>query len=377
MEVIYSINARFGGGGTGNTALYAVLGPERARQLKRVICSSNAQKEIPAQRVRTLGLVGRIMKRIAFADNSGRLNDWADRVFDFWSSAVLEPCDVLHCWSDLGRTLRRGKSLQAITIIECMMHPAALKSVLMGEAAKWGVRPADLPSDSRFRRSLNELESADFITVPSEFNRRTHLEHGVPEHKVYVVPYGVDTQRFHPELTASSPRPFRALFVGNFSLRKGAPFILDAWNKLGWRDAELWIVGNVDADIRRLIHERWDRLPGVMYVGFHTDVAQLYSQVDVFLFPSLGEGSALVVYEAMASGLPVIVTENAGSLVRHNTDGEVVEPASSEAIAHSLEGMRADSRRCREMGRNARERIEPYTWQSYGDRLVEVYTRLI
>jgi glycosyltransferase involved in cell wall biosynthesis len=376
MEVIYSINARLGGGGIGNTAYYAVSGPERTGELKRVICSSNARSELPRRRVRALGVAGQIIKRLAFADKSGRLNDWANRIFDRWSSIVLERCDVLHCWSDLSQTLARGKRLGAVTVVECMMHLAALRSILLREAAKWELRPADLPSSAGFKRYLDEIQAADHITVPSEFNAKTHLEHGVPKDKLHIVPYGVDTRRFHPDET-SPPHPFRVLFVGHFSLRKGAPYVLEAWQKLKWHDAELWIVGNIDSEISRLIRQRWSGLSGVQYRGFHPNVPDLYRRSDVFLFPSLGEGSALVVYEAMASGLPVIVTHNAGSLAQHTIDGEYVEPGDSEAIVHALERMRADPARRREMGRQARQRIEPYTWQSYGDRLMEAYKRLL
>ena len=376
MDVIYAINARLGGGGIGNTSFQAVQGPERAKCLKRVICSSNAQTDIPRQRVRSLGPIGRLMKRIAVTDASGRLDEWVNVVFDLWSSAVLEPCDVLHCWSDLGRTLARGKRQRAVTVLECMIHPTALSDMLFRELGKWGARPIDLPSAQRLQRYLNEIETSDFITVPSEFNRLTHIAQGVPDRKLRVVPYGVDTQHFHPGRDAPLTHPFRVVFVGNFSIRKGAPYLLEAWKLLGWRDAELWIVGNIAHDMSVLIQRHWLDVPGVRFQGFHPDVLGLYHQSDVFVFPSLGEGSALVTYEAMASGLPVVVTDNAGSLARADIDGEVIAPASSDAIAAALERMRSDPKRRMEMGRNARQRIQSYSWHSYGDRLMEVYRQL-
>ena len=212
--------------------------------------------------------------------------------------------------------------------------------------------------------------------MPSEFNRLTHIAQGVPDRKLRVVPYGVDTQHFHPGRDAPLTHPFRVVFVGNFSIRKGAPYLLEAWKLLGWRDAELWIVGNIAHDMSVLIQRHWLDVPGVRFQGFHLDVLGLYHQSDVFVFPSLGEGSALVTYEAMASGLPVVVTDNAGSLARADIDGEVIAPASSDAIAAALERMRSDPKRRMEMGRNARQRINSYSWHSYGDRLMEVYRQL-
>lgn len=376
MNVVYSINARLGGGGTGNTAYYAVLGPQRAGQLKRVICSSHVRRDIPLERIRSMGLLGRMIKRIAVVDKSARLNDWADIIFDYWSSVVLEGCDLLHCWSDQSRTLAKGKAKKAVTVLECMAHPAALKEILIRTGLQWGIVSPDVPSCGRYRRYLREIEITDFIAVPSEFDAKTHLQNGVPSHKLHVVPYGVDIQRFHPNSDISTSHSFRAIFVGNFSLRKGAPYILDAWKKLGWRDAELWIVGNISPEMERIM-PRWHDLSGIRLCGFHQNTLELYNQANAFLFPSLGEGSALVTYEAMACGLPMIVTENAGSLARHEMDGYIIEPGKVDAMADALEWMRSNPARCAEMGRNARERIEPYTWESYGDRLLQLYHQVI
>ena len=321
MDVIYAINARLGGGGIGSTALNAVLGPERAGCLKRVICSSNAQAAIRPRQVRSLGMLGRVIKRVAFLDKSGRLNDWADPLFDRWASAVLEPSTVLHCWNDLGHTLARGNALGTLSVVECSMpHPDFLTEILHAEAARWGVVPTDLPSPARLRRYRREFATARFITVPSEFNRQTHLAQGIPAHRLRVVPYGTDMQRFHPPSEPIGDHPFRIVFVGTVSLRKGAPYLLEAWQRLGWRDAELWVVGNIAPEMERLI-DRWRSLSGIRFIGYHRSIVEIYHQADVFVFPSLGEGSALVTYEAMACGLPVIVTENAGSLARPDEDG--------------------------------------------------------
>lgn len=377
MDVIYAINARLGGGGIGNTALNAVLGPERAGRLKRVICSSNAQAAIPPRRIRSLGLLGRAVKRIAHYDKSGRLNDWADPLFDRWARAALEPSAVLHCWNDLSRTLARGNALGTLTVVECSMpHPDALAETLRAEAARWGSLPADLPSPIRLRRYRREFATARFIAVPSEYNRQTHIAQGIPSHRLRVVPYGVDTQKFHPPSELIGRHPFRVLFLGAVSLRKGAQYALEAWRQLGWRDAELWLAGHVAREMKSLLG-RWRGLPGVHFVGHQRSVVDLFHQADVFVFPSLGEGSALVIFEAMACGLPVIVTENAGSLARPDQDGYIVPPADAVALADAIERMRAQPQRRCEMGRAARQRIEPYTWQSYGDRLMQTYHELL
>jgi glycosyltransferase involved in cell wall biosynthesis len=162
-----------------------------------------------------------------------------------------------------------------------MIHPLALQRILRQEAAKWGVHPNDLPSPTRLKRYLYEIETADVVAVPSEFVRKTHVERGVPEHKLHVIPYGADMRRFHPNPDPPTAHPFRVVFTGNFSIRKGAPYILEAWEQTGWRDAELWIVGHIDPEVRQIIHQRWPNLPNVCYLGYHPNLPELYHQVDV------------------------------------------------------------------------------------------------
>jgi glycosyltransferase involved in cell wall biosynthesis len=98
----------------------------------------------------------------------------------------------------------------------------------------------------------------------------------------------------------------------------------------------------------------------------------VYQQADVFTFPTIEEGSALVTYEALACGLPVVTTPNAGSVVRDGVEGLLVPIRNVEALAAALECLRADERLRREMGRAARARAEEFTWDGYGETLARV-----
>ncbi|MDQ7028789.1 MAG: glycosyltransferase family 4 protein, partial [Ardenticatenia bacterium] len=99
-------------------------------------------------------------------------------------------------------------------------------------------------------------------------------------------------------------------------------------------------------------------------------------QADVFVFPSLQEGSALVTYEALACGLPVVTTPNAGSVVRDGIEGFLVPIRDVEALAARLEHLRADEGLHLEMGQAARRRAKAFTWEHYGDRLADTVRSL-
>ncbi|MCD6291622.1 MAG: glycosyltransferase family 4 protein, partial [Anaerolineae bacterium] len=170
-------------------------------------------------------------------------------------------------------------------------------------------------------RNLAEIEGADQVIVPSEYVLGTFLAHGVPRGKITVIPFGVDVGRFSPP-EERPESPVRFLFVGQIGVRKGVHYLLEAWQRLALPDAELILAGRVQSNSWPALAHYGD-LPGVRWVG-HVDPVDLYRSAHVFVFPSLDEGSALVTYEAMAAGLPLIVTGASGSLARDGVEGVLV-----------------------------------------------------
>jgi glycosyltransferase involved in cell wall biosynthesis len=90
----------------------------------------------------------------------------------------------------------------------------------------------------------------------------------------------------------------------------------------------------------------------------------------VFLLPSLCEGSATAVYEALAAGLPVICTENTGSVVRHGVDGYIVPIRDVAETTDILKQLAGNPAMLARMSDSARERAADYTVARYGERLV-------
>src|SRR5206468_7856155 len=96
----------------------------------------------------------------------------------------------------------------------------------------------------------------------------------------------------------------------------------------------------------------------------------------MFVFPSIDEGSALVTYEAMACGLPSVVTVNAGSQVRDGIDGCIVAVRDIDKLADRLTWMHDHPAERRAMGNSARAFIEAMTWEHYGAGLLSVYEQI-
>ncbi len=134
-------------------------------------------------------------------------------------------------------------------------------------------------------------------------------------------------------------------------------------------------MGRVLPEIKDVLRAYAD-LPGIRTVGFLNTPAEAYQQSDIFVFPSIEEGSALVTYEALACGLPVVTTPNAGSVVRDGVEGFIVPIRDPDALAERMERLRTDVRLRREMGKAARRRAEEFPWERHGEQLALSYTRL-
>jgi glycosyltransferase involved in cell wall biosynthesis len=229
-------------------------------------------------------------------------------------------------------------------------------------------------------REQAEWAAAKIILCASEFVRDGIACCGGPVEKCVIVPYGVDGEKQKAESKWEKSeignlkseirnRPLRVLTVGSVGLRKGSPYVLAAAKLLKGK-AEFRMVGGVgvlpgaEAQLREHL-ELTGPVP-------RSEIAKHFAWADVFLLPSLCEGSATVTYEAMAQGLPVICTPNTGSVVRDGVDGFIVPIRDATAIAARLEQLAVDTDLRENFSANARQRASEFTVAAYGRRLVEV-----
>jgi glycosyltransferase involved in cell wall biosynthesis len=218
------------------------------------------------------------------------------------------------------------------------------------------------------RRRLCDLMLADRVLVPSSHIAETLVRYGTPPRKVRVVPYAADCGRFRPDDGKRQGADCTFLFAGGISHRKGIKYLLEAWRRIrrpGWR---LELLGPMPAD--RLPLEPY--LDSVELLGrvSHAEMPARLASADVFVFPSLFEGSAVVTYEALACGLPSVVTPNAGSVVRDGIEGFVVPSCDVDLLALRMERLGTDLELRARMGKAARARALAFDWPRYHDGLI-------
>ncbi len=237
----------------------------------------------------------------------------------------------------------------------------------LAASASW----ADAATVARCRE---EARTADRIFAPSEYVRDTLTAAGVDAARIALLPYGVDVARFRPAPRAPDGR-FRVLFVGQIGARKGVRYLLEAFRHAALPESELVLAGAVAGDGAWLRPYR-GLYRHIAHVPYH-EVHTLYRDADVFVFPSLHEGMALSVLEAMASGLPVITTHNAGAPVRDGAEGFVVSIRDAAAIRDRLRALHADAALRQRMGESARRQAEAYDLARYERGLAAEIGRIL
>jgi starch synthase len=219
-------------------------------------------------------------------------------------------------------------------------------------------------------RRLRDIERADRILVPSDHIAETLVRYGTPGERISVIPYAADTRRFVPLPEKRPGRSCTFLFAGGVTQRKGIKYLLEAWRMIrrpGWK---LQLLGPLPSNLGPLT----DYLDEVEHLGRvgHSEMPAKMASADVFVFPSLFEGSAVVTYEALACGLPSVVTPESGSVVRDGFDGLIVPSRNVESLAQAMERLGTDPELRACMARSARERAEAFGWPRYHSALLGV-----
>ena len=216
-------------------------------------------------------------------------------------------------------------------------------------------------------RKQQEIQLADRIFVPSSFVRNSLLDAGVKPEKISVIPFGAPIDYFQPK--PKTDPLFRVLFVGRVGPRKGVHYLLPAWRELKLPDAELLLVG-INELPDGYLAKYADTLRYVPSVP-HASLNEYYSSANVLVLPTLVEGLPLVILEAMACGIPVITTPNAGvsDIITDGVEGFVVPVRDVEALKEKLEWCYKHPLELAEMGKAARRQAEQLTWNLYRQKL--------
>lgn len=231
--------------------------------------------------------------------------------------------------------------------------------------------PTDAYVNAYVSKQKKIRDLTDWFIAPSPHVIEDLVENfGAPREQCFVVPYAVQA---HWLDVRNTPVEGRALFVGQPNMGKGIHYLGMASQILDGGKYHFRVVGGASGAVRR--HALCQRLD---FAGFvmRSEIKTEYSKADVFVLPSLYEGSAEVTYEALASGIPVITTPSAGSVVRDGVEGFIVPERDPHALAQRIRQIVEDRRLREQMAQAAKARARDFTWAQYAERLGAVLRRI-
>ena len=373
MNVVISVGGKF-------HALELAEQLDKRGYLERIITTKRwyVKKRFRQSRYRVIPTpeyLGAMVRKVPCLRRRGYYSWVKDNLFDALARKYIPPCDIFHAWGNYAlASIPNARRHHAKVVIERgSTHPHFQDTILREEFERFGME-VERAHPQIIEKGLREMDAADAVIIPSAFVERTFLDAGFPEEKLHVVPYGFNPAQFSPG--EKTDGVFRVLFVGNISVQKGVHYLLEAWSRLGLKNAELVFIGTVEEGIRPLL----SRYEGQFTLRGHVPHEKLqeeYAQASLFVLPSLQEGSALVTYEAMACGLPLLVTTNTGSVAIDGEHGFIVPIRSSEILAEKLAYLHAHQDEAREMGARAAEYIRDFTWERYALGVINVYRSLL
>lgn len=312
-------------------------------------------------------------QRLCAADSKNRFREQLRRSRALGSAMIRHGFGrATHLYSMLGECgpvigAAKQRGLRIVTEIYILLSAERILTNEQRHFPQWEPPPLNLDAvRNEFPEQTTLFAETDFFVCPSEKVRDDLEENlGFMAGRAAVVPYGVD-----PGWLAMPLKPVigRVLFAGTAGLRKGIHYFADAAEKLHrkGRSYEFFVAGEVTGQVaNQPACKHLNFIGRVPRDGMRTE----FAAADVFTLPSLAEGSAESIYEALAAGLPVITTASAGSVVRHGIDGWIVPERDAEGLAWAIERIIEDRRLRTRMSIAARNQALDYTLQRYGERL--------
>lgn len=234
-------------------------------------------------------------------------------------------------------------------------------------------------SPSKFTRKTRELEEADTVICPSRFVYDSLPTFAKEKKQTLIAEFG--SPNINPTLENFRPHPtkgkLRVLFAGSMSQRKGLADLFSAFQLLKRPDIELVVLGTplCDLDFYRKQFPHFQYEPPRP----HGEVLKLMSQCHLLALPSIVEGRALVQQEALACGLPLLVTPNAGGedLIVEEKTGFLVPIRSPDKIAEKLTYLADHRTLLPDMSIAAQATARERSWDSYCSKIVKFLTKQI
>ena len=275
-------------------------------------------------------------------------------------------------WILAERAKKMGKKFILDVSIGHPLEKEKIFAELRKSYPEW-VRNIEPKNKELMQIEMLEMQLADIVVVPSSFVRQSYINNGIAEEKIFINPFGTELNQFKFDQKRIK-KSISFLFFGGLTARKGLPVLLEAWEDSIFLNHQLVLAGFGE------IPTKINLPSNVINKGKinKKDRQQLFEESDVFVFPSFFEGFAQVQIEASSSGLPVITTINAGGneIIEDGINGFVIETGNVESLKQAMMHFINYPESLVQMSANARIKALNFSWESYGERCVEILNNI-
>jgi glycosyltransferase involved in cell wall biosynthesis len=310
---------------------------------------------------------------------------WHDHIVARRLRKLAGQIDIVHTWPDAAlETLRTARQLGIPTVLERPnAHTRYAYESVQRESERLGIV---LPPENEYafkenvlKKEEEEYRLADHLLCPSDFVVRTFLDEGFPREKLKRHQYGYDEKVYYPDHREqqSGSNGLTMLFAGDCAVRKGLHFALEAWlNSPASNGGTFMIAGKFLPAYAEKLSPMLSH-PSVRVLGFRNDVPELMRKSDVFILPSIEEGSALVTSDARGSGCVLLVSEAAGAICTHMENALVQSVGDVKVLAEQITMLHENRSLLNRLRDESLRTVDQITWQAAGVRLLEVYREVV
>ena len=330
-------------------------------------------------------LLKRFFDKFIFVNKIFDYDYWLSFYFSKKASNIVDykKTDILIGWSGFSlHSFKRAQKFNCIKILERgSAHILHQVNILKKEYKKLKLKER-LPSKNSIENELIEYELADYISVPSEFVKKSFLERGFHKNKIIKIPYGVNLKNFKPHVKKNTLKDkFTILSVGTVSVRKGSVYLLKAFEELNLSDAQLIFVGPIDAELKPILNKYHNR-NNIKFFRKQpqNELNNFYNLADIFVLFSIEDGFGMVINQAMACGLPVICNQNVGGsdIIDQGVNGFILPAGDINLLKKKILILYKDKPLLDKMKNNAFKKAQRFlSCNNYGEKIIKFYKKII
>ncbi len=329
------------------------------------IAISRGNKLSDSKNIFTLGPIGLICLFINFLRiyffpklDSNSINN---KIYEYYVIFLYKFFDtkkikIVYSWVYSKKLIKffKEKNIKIITDVSMAPYQVGVKQM-----------KAKIPSYQKQNEIYTILNSYKLIS-PSKFVQSKIFKFYKKKSKII---YFASNNFYEKKFTKiKTKKTIKFCFVGLINERKGIKYLIKAWrdNPI-FKNHILYLCGRVFKKQKKLIKE--NKLKNVVLTGF-VNPQEYLGKSDIFVFPTMMEGSAKAVFEAMAHSMPVITTEEAGSIVDNNKNGIIIKSKNSSELSRAMNFFIKNKVYIKKYGKKAYAKSKKYTWKRYSNEVV-------